>query len=272
MKYFFFKLEKEASQAAAKRAAQILKKAVRTRGKATFVAATGKSQIYFLNYLTKDQAIDWAKITMFYLDEYLGLPERHPASFRFFLKKNFLRKVQPGKVYLINGNAVDPEEECHRLSKLISKEKIDVTFLGIGENGHLAFNEPPADFSAKELYRVVRLSKETKRQQVKEGWFKESSAVPKKAISMSIKQILKSSQVICLAFGKRKEKVVEKCFTGKIIPDCPASVLRKHPSVFIYLDWKAAAKIMKKKNVLAQIAKEKKEIIVTKRFKGIGNL
>lgn len=235
MKFECYQTKKEASVAAALNAARLIKLAIKARGHATFVAATGTSQLEFLKRLIKEK-INWKKTTMFHLDEYIGLKENHKASFRKYLKERFIDKVNPGIVNLIQGDACDLGKECKRLNELISKQRIDVAFLGIGEDGHLAFNEPPADFKTKKAFVVVKLNETSKKQQVKEGWFTKMSDVPSYAISMSINQIMKARNIICLAPEKRKAKAVRDCFTKKISPMNPASILRKHKNAFVYLD------------------------------------
>jgi len=246
VKIKIFDTKKEMGKAAADQAGKILKSAVEKKGKAVFVAATGASQFEFLDYLTRIPSIDWSRTVMFHLDEYIGLLESHPASFRKYLKERLVNKVHPGTVYLINGEAKDPEKECERLNKIISKEEIDVAFVGIGENGHLAFNDPPADFETEKPYIVVTLDERCRRQQLGEGWFKNFDEVPKEAISMSIKQIMKSKNIICTVPDSRKAQAVKDCLEGAISPYCPASILRKHKSVFLFLD-KNSAKLLKNK-------------------------
>ncbi|GAJ20624.1 unnamed protein product, partial [marine sediment metagenome] len=175
-------------KAAAAEAASILISAIKKKGNAVLVAATGASQFEFLENLTRISSIDWSKTTMFHLDEYIGIPETHPASFRKYLRERLIDKVHPGTVYLIKGDAENPELECQHLSEVISEKKIDVAFVGIGENGHLAFNDPPADFETERPYIVVMLDEACRRQQLSEGWFKTLDEVPKRAISMSIRQ------------------------------------------------------------------------------------
>lgn len=199
--------------------------------------ATGTSQFEFLENLTKITSIDWGKTTMFHLDEYVGLSENHPASFRRYLKDWFISKVYPGHIHLIEGDVEDPEKECERLNGIISQKEIDVEFVGIGENGHLAFNDPPADFNTEKPYIIVELDDACRRQQLGEGWFKSVDDVPKQAISMSVKQIMKSKHIICTVPDKRKAKAVKNCFKGdEILPDCPASILKKHKNCFVFFD------------------------------------
>ena len=232
-------------KAAAEEAAKILVDAIRKKGKATFIAATGASQFEFLENLTSISSIDWSKTSMFHLDEYVGLPETHPASFIRYLKERLINKVHPGNVYLIRGDAKSPELECERLGKIIIQKEIDVAFVGIGENGHLAFNDPPADFDTEKPYLVVNLDDACRKQQLGEGWFKRFDEVPKKAISMSIHQIMKSKNIICTVPDKRKAKAVKNCLEEEISPLYPASILRKNPQVYFYLDKYSASLINK---------------------------
>ncbi len=232
-----FKTKNDMGKAAAEKAARILIDAIREKGDATFIAATGVSQFEFLENLTSISSIDWSKTTMFHLDEYIGLSETHPASFRKYLKERFLNKVHPGNVYLINGDAKEPELECERLNKIIKQKKIDVAFVGIGENGHLAFNDPPADFNTEKAYLVVELNDACRKQQLGEGWFKSFDEIPKRAISMSIKQIMKSKNIICTVPDMRKAQAVKDCFEGQdVSPEHPSSILKNHDNCFVFLD------------------------------------
>lgn len=228
-------------EAAAQKAAEILKDAIDKKGQANFVIATGASQFDFLENLVQISSIDWSKTTMFHLDEYVGLPEDHPASFRRYLKERFISKTHPESIYLIEGDAPDPQQECERLNEIISQKEIDVAFVGIGENGHLAFNDPPADFDIERPYIIVELDEACRRQQLGEGWFKSLDDVPKKAISMSIKQIMKSNYIVCTVPDKRKAEAVRNCFKGdEISPEYPASILKKHDNCFVFLDEKSS--------------------------------
>ena len=232
-------------KATAEKAAEILISTIKKKGETVFVVATGASQFEFLENLTKISYIDWSKTTMFHLDEYLGIPETHPASFRKYLKERLINKVHPVTVYLINGDAKDPELECDRMNKIIRQKEIDVTFVGIGENGHLAFNDPPADFNTDKPYIIVKLNEVCRRQQVSEGWFKNLDEVPHKAFSMSISQVMKSKSIICTVPSSRKAQAVKDCFEGDISPYYPASILRKHERAFVFLD-NDSAKLLKK--------------------------
>jgi len=229
------------AQAAADKAAKLLRAAIARNGSATFVAATGASQFEFLEKLTAAPGIDWSRTTMFHLDEYIGIPIAHPASFRKYLTERLVDVVHPGAVYLINGDAADPQAECVRLNALIAEYTVDVAFVGIGENGHLAFNDPPADFQIEDAYIVVDLDDACRRQQLGEGWFASLTGVPSLAISMSIHQIMKSAAIVCTVPDERKAQAVHDCFTGDVTPEHPASILRGHDNAFIYLDTDSAS-------------------------------
>jgi len=235
-----FDTKTELGQAAARDAATIINQAISERGAAYVIAATGASQFEFLDSLV-DEEIDWGKVVFFHLDEYVGLPESHPASFRRYLKERILNRVQPRSFHLLNGEAGDVYEECRRVSELISRETIDVAFVGIGENGHLAFNDPPADFETDEPYIVVNLDQKCRQQQVGEGWFKSLDEVPTQAISMSIRQILRSRHILCIVPDQRKAPAVKNCVELEVSPMHPASILQKHDSVTLYLDRESAA-------------------------------
>ncbi len=228
--------KRETSHAAARAASQKLQESIRNKGNVSFIAATGASQFDFLKALTVDSDINWKKTRMFHLDEYIGIPETHPAIFRKYLKDRFVEIVQPATVHFINGEAHDPQTECDRLNEIISDLMIDVAFVGIGENGHLAFNDPPADFETEDPYIVVELDEKCRLQQVGEGWFSGLDDVPTHAISMSIKQIMKPEKIICTVPDKRKAEAVRACLQGNITPMHPASILQKHKDCTIYLD------------------------------------
>jgi glucosamine-6-phosphate deaminase len=228
--------KKAASQAAAHLAASTLRKAIKAKGRVCFVAATGASQFDFLEALTADGSIDWAKTTMFHLDEYVGLSETHPASFRRYLRERLVDIVHPGTVHFIKGDTDDPLATCERLNRLISQYVIDVAFVGIGENGHLAFNDPPADFETEAPYIVVNLDESCRRQQVGEGWFAGIEDVPRQAISMSIQQIMKAKMIVCTVPDKRKAQAARDCLEGEVTPEHPASILQRHSNVHIFLD------------------------------------
>ncbi|MEJ7682356.1 MAG: glucosamine-6-phosphate deaminase [Segetibacter sp.] len=194
-----------------------------------------------LNQLISEPGIDWSKVVMFHLDEYIGLPITHPASFRKYLQERFISKVPALKaVYLINGET-DPKEECERLGQIISKYPVDVALVGIGENGHLAFNDPPADFETDQPYLIVELDEPCRKQQLGEGWFKSMMNVPRKAISMSVKQIAKSKHIICSVPDERKATAVKNTVEQKLSNLYPASILQLHPDCTLFLDKASAA-------------------------------
>ncbi len=224
---------------AAQRGAELIRKAILNRGKANIIVATGASQFEMLKELVKEN-IDWSLVTAFHLDEYIGLPKTHPASFRKYLKERFVDIVTPTEFIYVNGDT-DPYEECIRLGKLISKHPIDVAFVGIGENSHLAFNDPPADFKIEEAYLVVTLNEACRRQQIGEGWFPTVNDVPEKAISMPINQIMKSKAIICSVPDLRKADAVKKTVEGSISPLIPSSIMRRHEAAWLFLDKDSAS-------------------------------
>jgi glucosamine-6-phosphate deaminase len=229
-----------ASQAAAEAAAGILRKAIQTKGRAVFVAATGNSQLEFLNHLTAAPGISWERTTLFHLDEYIGIPPTHPASFRRYLQERLTSRVPVGNVRFIQGDAPDLSAEVARLNAAVAAAATDVAFIGIGENGHIAFNDPPADFATEAPFIVVDLDEACRRQQVGEGWFGSIDNVPRQAVSMSVKQIMKSACIVCTVLEKRKAPAVKTCLEGEIGSMFPASILRMHPGCDIFLDRDAA--------------------------------
>ncbi len=236
MNIFQAKTKQKTSEAAAKAASTKLREAITANGHVRFIVATGASQFDFLNALTVDASIDWTKTTMFHLDEYIGISDTHPASFCKYLQERLVSIVQPGTVHFLNGETNDPQSECDRLNQVISQHQIDVAFVGIGENGHLAFNDPPADFETEDPYIVVELDEACRLQQVGEGWFTGLDEVPTHAISMSIHQIMKAQTIICTVPDVRKAEAVRNCLHGEITPMHPASILQEHPDCTVYLD------------------------------------
>jgi glucosamine-6-phosphate deaminase len=230
------------SQAAAEQAAVALRRAIQEHKRARIIAATGASQLDFLDALTKAENIDWQSVEMFHLDEYLGLPITHPASFRKYLLEYFIRKTAITQYHLLDGNA-DPREVIFRTGESLNSAPIDVAFAGIGENGHLAFNDPPADFQTEEPYLIVHLDEACRRQQVGEGWFADLSEVPRQAISMSVRQIMKAREIIVVVPDDRKAQAARLCFEGEISPMAPASILRTHANATVYLD-KASSSLL----------------------------
>jgi glucosamine-6-phosphate deaminase len=226
---------------AGKKAASLIRQAIESKGNATIILATGSSQFETLNQLTGEEGIDWRNVTMFHLDEYIGLPFSHKASFRKYLQERFVEKVPALKgVNLINGEA-DPEQECNRLEKLILQSRVDVALVGIGENGHLAFNDPPADFETGSAYLVVNLDEQCRQQQVNEGWFSALNEVPENAISMSIQQIMLSKHIVCTVPGIRKAKAVKNTLERPVSNLYPATILQHHPDCYLFLDNESAS-------------------------------
>ena len=228
------------AKAAADEAARFIREAIAARGGARIVVATGSSQIEFLELLVTAPGIAWGQVELFHLDEYIGLSGGHPASFQHYIRERILARVPVGRAWLLDG-AADPEEECRRVGDVIAAAPVDVAFAGIGENGHLAFNDPPADFDTEEPFIVVDLAEGGRLQQVREGWFASLEDVPRTAISMSIRQILKARAILCLVSGTRKAEAVKLCVEGDIGPMAPASALRLHEHATVYLDREAAA-------------------------------
>jgi glucosamine-6-phosphate deaminase len=227
-------------KAAAERAATVMRRAIRDHGRARIVVATGTSQIDFLNELTKAENIDWSRVEMFHLDEYIGLPITHPASFRKYLLERLIHKTAITQYHLLDGDR-DPREVVRRVGDALRSAPIDVAFAGMGENGHLAFNDPPADFETEEAYLIVNLDETCRRQQVSEGWFADISEVPRQAISMSVRQILKAKEIISVVPDGRKAQAVKLCIEGPIGPMAPASILRNHSATTVYLDRESAS-------------------------------
>lgn len=221
---------------------QLLRAALAARGQANVTVATGTSQFEVLAALARAEQVAWERVTFFHLDEYIGLPLRHPASFRRYLWERFVTKLPlpPRAFHFIDGNG-DPQAECERLGELIARHPMDVTFLGIGENGHLAFNDPPADFQTERAFLVVTLEEACRRQQVGEGWFVRQEEVPTQAITMSMRQIMKSAAIICVAPDRRKAEAVRAAVQGPVTPQLPASLLQRHPAATLYLDRDSAS-------------------------------
>jgi len=241
MRLNVYRTKQEMGAAAAERAARWLNAAIATRGEANLILATGASQFEMLENLVW-QDVDWSKVTVFHLDEYLGLPETHPASFRKYLKERFATKLPELRMFhYVNGEAADPAVECARLGDLIAAHPIDVACIGIGENGHLAFNDPPADFETPARVHIVMLDEACRRQQVGEGHFPTLADVPTRALSLTIPAILAARAISCVVPDRRKAEAVRCTLAGPITPACPASALRTHTNVRLYLDQESAA-------------------------------
>ena len=231
----------ELGEAAGAKTAQLIRDAIATNGSANIILATGTSQFLTLKQLISEENIEWDKVIMFHLDEYIGLPVTHPASFRKYLQERFLSKLPALKAaYLINGET-DAKAECERLAAVITNHPVDVALVGIGENGHLAFNDPPADFDTEQPYIIVELDEACKKQQMGEGWFKSVEEVPGYAISMSIKQILRSKYIICSVPDSRKAIAVKNTLEQPVSNLYPSSILQSHANCYCFFDVASAA-------------------------------
>lgn len=235
-------------RAAAAEAAAIITRALAARGNARLVAATGASQFEFLDALTAREDIDWSRVTLFHLDEYVGVGADHPASFRRYLQERLIGPAGITHLHLLDGER-DPATVCREVGEAITAAPIDVAFVGIGENGHLAFNDPPADFETREPYLVVTLDEACRRQQVGEGWFPSIDAVPQTAISMSCRQILAAERVLVIVPDARKATAVAAACEGPISPQVPASLLQEHGAVTVFLDPPAATRLQRPPSV-----------------------
>jgi glucosamine-6-phosphate deaminase len=232
-----------AAKAAADSAAGLIIEALAAQGHAAFVVATGVSQIAVLAHLVAAPGIAWERTTMFHLDEYIGFGADHPASFRRYLRERLTSRVPIGTVHFIQGNAPDLEGELARLNRILAATPIDAAFVGVGENAHLAFNDPPADFETEVPFLVVELDEACRRQQFGEGWFATLADVPRRAISMSIRQIMKARSIVCTVPERRKAAAVRAFLEGEIGPAVPASILRRHPRCIVHLDHESASEV-----------------------------
>jgi glucosamine-6-phosphate deaminase len=232
--------------AAAAQASAAIRRAVAARGHARVLAATGASQIPFLAALIEMPGIAWKSVELFHLDEYIGLPDTHGASFRRYLLDRLVAPTGIGTFHGLDGTA-DPATVCREVGARLSAAPVDVAFVGIGENGHLAFNDPPADFETTVPYLVVTLDEACRRQQVGEGWFPDFASVPARAISVSCRQLLTAREIVCVVPDARKAWAVKATCDGDITPLAPASILRTHPDVSLYLNPGSAALLDKPK-------------------------
>ncbi len=236
LKVKVFASEKEMGAMAAEFVWKKLKDVLEKKGYANMILATGASQFTFLDAL-KQKDLDWLKITVFHLDEYKGMSDQHPASFRKYLKERILNKVKPGKVYLINGDAENLKEEIKKYEISLKGHEIDIACIGIGENGHIAFNDPPvADFNDSKLVKVVDLDEACRNQQLGEGWFPTLNDVPKQAITLTIPAIMRCKTISCVVPGVKKTEAVHNTLNGAVSTACPATILRTHNDVTLFLD------------------------------------
>ncbi len=234
----------EMSINAASYGAEVLRQAIKANGCANVVVATAPSQFEMMKHLAAAEDIDWSKVTLFHLDEYIGLPEGHIAGFRLNLKKNFidLLPTAPAKLYYVNGDA--PEAFCQEIQQIMDGLDIDLAFIGVGENGHIAFNDPPADFETKAAFNIVELDQACRNQQYTEGWFATMDLVPTTALSMTVPRIFSSKGIVNVVPDERKAEAVKAMVEGEITPMCPASILQKHECCAVFLD-KASASLLK---------------------------
>ena len=231
-------------QAAAAHGACELRAILARQPRANIIVATGASQFETLKHLVKEPGIDWTKVTVFHLDEYVGLPEAHGASFRKYLRERFIDQLPaPAEFVPVDADAPDLAAELKRLNARIDACPIDLCFAGIGENAHLAFNDPPADFETEVPYIVVNLDHACRQQQFGEGWFPTFADVPQQAVSMSIRQIMKSSCIILSVPDKRKAAAVKGTVEGPVTPTCPASIVQQHADCTLYVDAAAASEL-----------------------------
>ncbi|WP_428387030.1 glucosamine-6-phosphate deaminase [Mucisphaera sp.] len=224
--------------------AAVIQTALRERGQASIIVATGASQFATLEALVRTESLDWSRVTVFHLDEYLGLPITHPASFRLYLWDRFLRQLpMPVRAFhAIDGNA-NPAAEVDRLGRIIAEHTIDVAFVGIGENAHLAFNDPPADLQTQAAFMQVDLDEACRKQQLGEGWFETLEDVPKQAITMTVPEIMRSRHIICSVPDERKAQAVAAAVEGPVTETVPASILQQHGACRLYLDPPAASRL-----------------------------
>jgi glucosamine-6-phosphate deaminase len=244
LKVEIFGKKADMGRSAANFVTKILNQAIQERGYASLILGTGASQYPLLDVLLKNE-IDWTKITLFHLDEYIGLSDQHPASFRKFLKERIADKVNPKKVFYLQGDADDIEFEKKRYEKLLKDNPVDVACIGIGENGHIAFNDPAvADFNDPLYLKVVEMDEACRKQQVGEGWFPTINHVPQMAVTLTITAIMDCKWLCCTVPDERKSEAVFNTLSGEISTSCPASILRKHDNAVLFLDSFAAKRVI----------------------------
>lgn len=229
-------------QAAAACAGDLLRLALRSKGEARIIVASAPSQNELIAGLVKSPDIDWSRVTVFHMDEYVGLPADDAATFRAYQREHLLAKLTPAAFHGICGEASDPRAECERYAALLSESPVDLVCMGIGENGHIAFNDPPAaDFEDPKLVKVVKLDHACRQQQVNDGCFPTLSAVPTHAISLTCPALMSARAAVCVVPGLRKAAAVQATLQGPVSPSCPASILRRHPNATLFLDTDSAS-------------------------------
>lgn len=240
MQIHIYRDSNETGKQAAEAAAAWINECIQARGKARIVLSTGASQFDFFEHFVLQQ-VDWSAVEMFHLDEYLGLPESHPASFRKYLKERFVSRIPLGKAHFVNGEVTDYALSLSELEKSILEDDLDLGLIGIGENAHIAFNDPPADFTMKSAYRIVELDEDCKQQQVREGWFSSLDEVPVKAISMTVHGILSCNKIISVVPHQVKAKAIKETLENDVTNLIPATILKSHPNWSLFLDSASAS-------------------------------
>jgi glucosamine-6-phosphate deaminase len=241
MKVYVHNTHRNMARAAAEFGAGLIRDAVARRDRAVIILSTGMSQAVFLEELTAVTDVPWNKTTMFHLDDYIGLPVDHPASFDCYLRERFIDKVQPGEFHLVDGNAADPEAECARYAALMEREPVDVCFAGIGETAHLALNDPPADFDEPRTFRVIDVDRRSREQLAGEGWFDSWQSCPARAITISIERIMRCRTVVSVVGEARKARAIARTLGEPVGSDTPATVLRTHQDSHLFLDSDSSA-------------------------------
>lgn len=222
---------------AARLGAEILRRLAREKDRLTLVVPTGASQLSLYDHLVRETEIPWERIDVYHLDEYVGISAEHPGSFRRYLQDRFVSRIPtPASFEAIAGDAPDIKQEVRRLNDSISFRTIDLCFAGIGENGHLAFNDPPANFEIEDPYIIVTLDDACRQQQLNEGWFERFDSVPTRAISMSVNQMMRSKHLIISVPGERKAAAVRAALEPAVCPEVPASILKRHECCDLFLD------------------------------------
>ena len=239
MKLIVHNTKEELGLASAQHAANLINEAIEKQGYARILLSTGASQFPFFTEFVK-QPIDWSKVEMFHLDEYVGISENHPASFKRYLLDRFVNVVHPGYYYLINGEK-DPEETIAELTAILNEKPVDVGLIGIGENAHIAFNDPPADFDDPRAYKVVTLDDRCLQQQIGEGWFKTVEETYKQAISMTCSQIMKCRHILCDVPYKVKAEAIYNTLSREVTPEVPATLMKRHADCTVYTDADSSA-------------------------------
>jgi glucosamine-6-phosphate deaminase len=230
-----------AGRAAAAQAARLIQRAIASAGRARIIVATGNSQIPVADALVREN-IDWKAVEMFHIDEYAGMKADHPSSFRYWIRNRIEAKVHPGLAYYIEGDAADLNAEMNRYARLLTERPIDLAFVGFGENGHIAFNDPPvADFNDPKVVKMIALDDACRRQQAGEGHFPDVASVPKEALTITCPGLFSAKSWICCVPEKRKAEAVRNALEGPISEACPASLVRKHPNAYVFLDQDSAS-------------------------------